>query len=105
MTNIAETINRSLIPRLWKLNGMDPELMPKLVPGDLETPNLGELGEFIQTLAGSGAQLFPDRELENHLREIAGLPLQAEDGADFVESPQGNPGDEETPQEAPQRAA
>ena len=87
MNNIADTVNRSLLTRLWALNGMDPDLMPKMVPGDLETPNLGELGEFIQTLAGSGAQLFPDRELENHLREIAGLPLQAEDGADFVDTP------------------
>lgn len=87
MTNIADTVNRALLPRLWALNGMDPSLMPKMVPGDLETPNLGELGDFIQTLAGSGAQLFPDRELENHLREIAGLPLQAEEGADFVDTP------------------
>lgn len=84
MNNIADTVNRHLLTRLWKLNGMDPALMPKMMPGDLETPNLGELGQFIQTLAGSGAQLFPDRELENHLRGVAGLPLQAEDGADFV---------------------
>lgn len=87
LNNIADTVNRNLLTRLWALNGMDPDLMPKLVPGDLETPDLGELGTFIQTLAGSGAQLFPDRELENHLREVAGLPLAPEDGSDMIDTP------------------
>lgn len=93
LSNVADVINRSLLPRLWALNGMDPELMPKLVPGDLETPNLGELGQFIQTMAGAGATLFPDRELENHLREVAGLPLAPEESADMVDTPD-DPGTE-----------
>ena len=76
---IADTINRHLLPRLWKLNGMDMEYMPKLMPADLEKPNLGELGTFIQQLTGAGAQFFPDRDLENHLRDIAGLPPMPEE--------------------------
>lgn len=79
---IADTFNRHLLPRLWKLNGMEFEYMPKLVPGDLEKPNLAELGVYIQQLTGAGAQLFPDRELENHLRDIAGLPPAPEEAAD-----------------------
>lgn len=85
--NMADVVNRNLLTRLWALNGMDPELMPKLVPGDLETPDLAELGQFIQTLAGAGATLFPDRELENHLREVAGLPLAPEEADDMIDSP------------------
>lgn len=84
---IADVFNRHLMPRLWKLNGMDLELMPTLVPADLEKPNLAELGQFIQTLTGAGAQLFPDRDLENHLRDIAGLPPAPEE----AEGSEGDP--------------
>ena len=52
---------------------------PGLVPGDLEKPDLGQLGAFVQSLTTAGAQMFPDRELENHLREAAGLPLAPEE--------------------------
>jgi hypothetical protein len=51
----------------------------------LEKANLGELGQFLQSLTASGAPLFPDRELENHLRSLAGLPPAPEDGADMPE--------------------
>ena len=76
---IEDTFNRHLLPRLWELNGFDPELMPQMRCGDLEKPNVGELATFIQHLVGAGAQMFPDRELENHLRAAAGLPLAPED--------------------------
>jgi len=79
---IADTFNRHLLPRLWKLNGMELEYMPKLVPADLEKPNLAELGDYLGKLTGAGAQLFPDRDLENHLRDIAGLPPMPEEAAD-----------------------
>jgi hypothetical protein len=45
-------------------------MMPKMVPGDVETQNLHRAqARFITALAGAGMALFPDRELENHLRE------------------------------------
>ena len=81
MSSVADVLNRHLLPRLWRLNALPPEAMPKLVPGDLEKPNLPELAQYIQTLAGAGATLFPDRDLENHLRDAAGLPLAPEEGA------------------------
>lgn len=94
--SIADTFNRHLLPRLWSLNGLDYATMPTLVPADLEKQNLVEVSTFIQTLAQSGATLFPDRELENHLRKLAGLPLAPEDGAeDFM--PPDAPGGEIAP--------
>ena len=77
---IEDVFNRHLLPRLWVLNGMDPELMPSISCGDLEKANLGELAQFLTAMTGAGAQLFPDRELENHLRGAAGLPLAPEEG-------------------------
>lgn len=79
---IAEVFNLQLLPRLWALNGMDFDLMPTLVFGDLERPDLGEVADFVQRLAQSGAPMFPDRDLENHLRQIAGLPPAPEEGGD-----------------------
>lgn len=80
--SIADTFNRHLLPRLWKLNGMDTEVMPSLVPGDLEKPDLSMLGDFITKLTSAGATMFPDRDLENHLRQVAGLPLAPEESDD-----------------------
>jgi hypothetical protein len=76
---IADVLNRQLLPRLWFLNGFDFRFMPSIVPGDLEKPNIGELGAYVQSLTAAGAPLFPDRDLENHLRSVAGLPLAAEE--------------------------
>jgi len=53
--------------------------MPTLKPGDLERKDIGALGQLIQALAAAGMPLFPDRELENHIREAAGLPQAPED--------------------------
>lgn len=104
---IAEVFNRHLLPRLWKLNGMDHEVMPTLVPGDLEKPDLTALGEFVSKLTASGATMFPDRELENHLRQAAGLPLAPEEsmGEDFVPDMEAMPTDEQAPPVPPQAAA
>ena len=54
--------------------------MPTMRPGDIERQDLGALGAFLTAMTGAGATLFPDRELENHLRSQAGLPEAAEDG-------------------------
>lgn len=87
LQSVAGVFNRHLLPRLWRLNRFDPEFMPKMVPGDVESVNLSELGGFITSLAGAGMPLFPDRELENHLRESAGWPAAPDEGVDLETPP------------------
>jgi hypothetical protein len=58
------------------MNGWSTERIPSLVPGDIESVDLNELGEFITKLSGAGAPLFPNKNLENHLKKIAGLPVE-----------------------------
>lgn len=75
----AATFNRQLMPRLWGLNGFDYDLMPELTPGAVANVDLEELGKFITALAGAGAPLFPDDDLENYLRGVASFPERAQD--------------------------
>ena len=74
LDSIGEVINRFAVPRLWILNGMDPSTCPKVVHGDISTPDLGVLGAYILALVQAGMPLFPDDQLENHLRQVAHLP-------------------------------
>jgi hypothetical protein len=77
--DMIENVLNSLVETIWRLNGKDVDLMPTLKHGDVETPNLTELGTYISALVGAGAQLFPDVDLENRLRSFGGLPEAPED--------------------------
>lgn len=80
LDTVAETMNRHAIPRLLALNGMDTEDAPRLVHGDIETPDLAEVGAYIKNLTSAGMALFPDMKAENKLRSYAGLdPLSEEE--------------------------
>ena len=71
---ITAELNRKLLPYLWELNGMDTDDMPKITRGRIAPVNIDELGQYVQRLALSGVDLFPDEGLEKHLRDVAGLP-------------------------------
>lgn len=92
LKSIADVFNRHLLPRLWRYNALDPAIMPIMSPGDVEDQDLVAVSSFVTSLAGAGMPLFPDRELENHLRELGGFPPAPEDG---VDSDMGAPGEME----------
>lgn len=82
LQQVKGPVNQYAIPRLLELNGFSQAVLehpPCLEHGDIETPDLGILGDFIQKLAGAGVPMFPDPKLENVLREMAGLPEMTED--------------------------
>lgn len=90
---ICEVYNQQVISKVWKLNGMPEETMPKLTHGDIERKDLAGLAALLTALAGAGATLFPDADLENHIREEAGLPPAAEDGEGWgTQPPMDQPG-------------
>lgn len=75
LQNIANVFNRYAIPRLFSYNTFQGlSNYPKLIPGEVETPGLKELGEYISRLAGAGMPLFPDEDLESYLRQVASMP-------------------------------
>ena len=76
LDSICEVFNNKAIPQLIDLNGEHFSGItdyPWLDYSDIETPDLGQLGAFIQAATGCGA-LTPDEGMENYLREAAGLP-------------------------------
>jgi len=85
---IRSVFNEHAIPRLFKVNGFELKKLPTIEYGDIETPPLGELGNYIQVLAGAGVPLFPDDALENHLRSIAKLPEKRESAKGDMSQPQ-----------------
>lgn len=71
---IASVFNRYAIPRLYEVNGWDTEEMVELTHEDIEQVDLKEIGDYVNKLSGAGMVMFPDQDLENHLRGQAGLP-------------------------------
>jgi hypothetical protein len=78
LDTIADTISMQAVPRLFRMNGI-PGPYPKIAHGDIETPDLGELGSFILNLSNAGALTLPDDRLERHLRRVASLPEPDDD--------------------------
>jgi hypothetical protein len=72
--SLAEVLNRYALPRVWQLNALSRDLMPRYVPDMPQRLDLDGLGAFIANIASAGMPLFPDEELESYLRDAAGLP-------------------------------
>ncbi|WPH65988.1 hypothetical protein Mulvp2_41 [Enterobacter phage Mulvp2] len=78
METIASTLNRQLLPMIWKLNGLPEDMMPTMRVGTAMKESLTTLGTYIRDLAGAGA-LTPDEALESFLREEGGLPERSDE--------------------------
>jgi hypothetical protein len=75
INSIAAVLNHHLLPRVWRINAFDTDLMPKFEPSLASRPDLDALGGYLRDLAGSGLTLFPDKPLETYLRQAAGMPI------------------------------
>jgi hypothetical protein len=73
--SIAEVFSAQVFPPLWALNGWPIETMPRLEPGDVESVDLDELGNFIVRYSQAGLDLT---DLENEVRRHAGWPAKEE---------------------------
>lgn len=98
---ICEVFNTDAIPKLFALNAF-PGItdIPKLVHGDVETPDLGELGTYITALAHAHMPLFPDDQLEDQLRLAAHLPTKKPDSQAVPAVAPGNPQQQQDAQDA-----
>lgn len=74
VNGVASVLNRHGLPRILALNGMDPDLAPQYIPDLAQRIDLDALGNYILHMAQAGMQIFPDEELENWIRDAAGMP-------------------------------
>lgn len=108
MDIISETFSNEAIPRLIDLNWEHFEGItdyPRLEHGDVESPDMTALANYIKTMVGAGI-ITPDPALEAHLREVAHLPEATEpkEGAPDAQNqgktpPDGKPTEEDTDDE------
>lgn len=82
---IQDTYNRFAVPRLFRVNGMPTDRLPRIVHGDIESPDLASLGAYITQLAGVGVSLFPDEKVEAFLRQAGGIPQKSEQANELSE--------------------
>lgn len=107
LEDVCGVLNRFAVPRLIGLNSF-PGITgyPKFRCDPVVAPDLTELGTFIGKLAGAKMPLFPDLDLENHLRGLLGFPevkedaecrqQTAEDARGLDNTPTGTPASEGT---------
>ncbi len=85
LENITTVINEEAIPRLFAVNGLPLTDLPKLGYGDIETPDLQKLGDYVSKLAASGCPLWPDPQLESYVRSAASMPQKSEEAVTLQE--------------------
>jgi len=71
---IVDILNKQLIEPLWRLNGLDFALMPKIKAGDVASHDLKEMGSYLRNLNGANITVADDLDIVNALMEIAELP-------------------------------
>lgn len=71
---IIDVLNKQLIEPLWRINGLDFALMPKITAGDVAKHDLKEMGAYLRNLNGANVTIADDIDIVNALMEIAELP-------------------------------
>jgi hypothetical protein len=66
-----------LVERLWELNGLNYDLMPKIIAGDVAPHDLRELASFLRNLNGAGIDVSSHPEVIQDLMDIAELNYDA----------------------------
>lgn len=68
---IVDVLNKQLVERLWQLNGLSWDVMPKLVAGDVAPHDLREIAAFLRNLNGAGIEVQDQVEVVEDLMGIA----------------------------------
>ena len=77
---IVDVLNKQLVERLWQLNGLNYDLMPTIVAGDVAPHDLREIASFLRNLNGAGIDVSSHPEVIKDLMDIAELDYDPEVG-------------------------
>ena len=76
MKQIQDPLNNYLLPKIWRINGFDPDWMPTWEPDQISPIDLEELGNYVSKISGAGVPIAGDHETEVKLREVVDLPTE-----------------------------
>ena len=86
LLNIADVFNSKAVPALFSYNNFSGlSGLPKIVPGQIQTPSLKELALVIKDM---GLNIAGDMKLQNYFRHILNIPALDEDIFNEVYKPQ-----------------
>ena len=75
---IVDVLNKQLVERLWELNGLNYDLMPTIVAGDVAPHDLREIAAFLRNLNGADINVSDHPEVIQDLMDIAELKYDPE---------------------------
>lgn len=76
---IVDVLNKQLVERLWELNGLNYDLMPTIVAGDVAPHDLREIASFLRNLNGAGIDVSSQTEVVTDLMSIAEIEFNSEE--------------------------
>lgn len=79
---IVDVLNKQLVERLWELNGLDYDLMPTIVAGDVAPHDLREIAAFLRNLNGANIDVSSHPEVIQDLMDIAELNYDPDVGVE-----------------------
>lgn len=85
--NIADVFNNTAVPQLFRFNNFpDITALPKIVPGQIQTPSLKEIALVLRAM---GLNIAQDQEVQSYLRHVLGMPELTDEIFEEVYKPQG----------------
>ena len=81
---IVDVLNKQLVERLWELNGLNYDLMPRIEAGDVAPHDLREIAAFLRNLNGANIDVSSHPEVIKDLMDIAELEYDPEVGQEVV---------------------
>jgi hypothetical protein len=83
---VVDVLNKQLVESLWQLNGLNYDLMPTIVAGDVAPHDLREIASFLRNLNGAGIDVSSHPEVIKDLMAIAELEYDPDVGSKPLES-------------------
>jgi hypothetical protein len=82
--SIVDVLNKQLVERLWQLNGLPFDLMPRIEAGDVAPHDLREIAAFLRNLNGANIDVSTHPEVIQDLMDIAELNYDPDVGTTNV---------------------
>lgn len=76
--DMAEAYDRDLVNRVWALNGLPPELKPKLTTEDASFKDVESIGRVLRDMAAAGYVMDPNDPAGDDMRDFLGISRRPE---------------------------